>query len=135
MNKPIEIKGEKLWVHPCGLTTWSEERPPPRYPVDPSKSCIMKCPPGSVWSMAYEPPGPADRSLVDVLNAVKVHHNDNPTHGTNCACMDQFVRQVRAMVREANPQHRAYANGTRSEHEADLDIRIDHVLTSAARWW
>jgi lipoate synthase len=30
-----------------------------------------------------------------MIEEIKQHYKDNPTHGTNCVCMDQYAREIR----------------------------------------
>lgn len=39
------------------------------------------------------------RSLEEILSDVVQHGKDNPNHGFNCTCMDQFIREVRDQVK------------------------------------
>jgi hypothetical protein len=41
-------------------------------------------------------------SLVDALVGMKKHSQENPTHGYNCACKDQFLRQARKFLDETD---------------------------------
>lgn len=36
----------------------------------------------------------------DILKAMRVHTLENPTHGLNCSCKDEFLRNIRAELRE-----------------------------------
>ena len=38
------------------------------------------------------------RPLVDILQDVDDHYRDNPTHGMGCACVDQYVAEVRRQL-------------------------------------
>jgi hypothetical protein len=40
----------------------------------------------------------APRTLADILRDAADHGRDNPTHGTNCACMDKYIREIRLVV-------------------------------------
>ena len=58
-----------------------------------------------------------DRSdLREILLLIQLHHNDNPDHGLNCACLDEWIGQIRRMT-------------TVSDKGAQR--RIDYVLRSA----
>ncbi len=42
--------------------------------------------------------GKSFRTLVDILQDVDDHYRDNPTHGMGCACVDQYVAEVRRQL-------------------------------------
>lgn len=47
-------------------------------------------------------------NLEEWLKKIAIHNSLNPTHGFNCVCMDQFIREFRALftVYDSNVQNR-----------------------------
>lgn len=93
---------------------------------------------------------PSRRPLYAVLEDIIQHGVENPTHGTNCACMDRFSYELHAHVSRALPevQRVAVELDPREWHDpgdewadvpesrcANLDARhrIAHVLTMVIR--
>lgn len=74
---------------------------------------------------------PTSRHLSTILADVVRHGVDNPTHGTDCACLDRYVWEVRAHISKAVPPDR----GATDDVHLRLDgrFRIAHVLKLAAR--
>ena len=74
---------------------------------------------------------PTTRPLSVILEDVVQHGVDNPTHGTDCACLDQYIREVRTQISKAVPPDR----GVTDDVHLRLDgrFRIAHVLRCAAR--
>lgn len=73
-----------------------------------------------------------DRPLWQVMREVVQHGLDNPTHGENCACMDQFVWALRPHIHKAMPLD-THIRGERMTSEemqtwAKARARIWHVL-------
>jgi hypothetical protein len=57
--------------------------------------------------------------LTEIVAEIEKHHLENPDHGTNCACLDTYIRQVRKMTTVDN---------------AGAQRRIDYVLRKAAEY-
>ncbi len=55
-------------------------------------------------------------TVEDVLEWVRVHSRTHPTHGINCACLDQCIRELRVMTRCEFPNEQ---------------LRVDYVLRTA----
>jgi hypothetical protein len=47
---------------------------------------------------------PSDRPLYAILTDVVQHGVDNPKHGTDCACLDKYIYELRAHVVRALPE-------------------------------
>jgi hypothetical protein len=43
------------------------------------------------------------RTLVEILTEVVAHDEDQPTHGSNCACMDKYIREIWRQIDAAIP--------------------------------
>lgn len=52
------------------------------------------------WDVSFIP---STRLLADILADAVQHGRDYPHHGVNCACMDQFAREVRLQISKALP--------------------------------
>lgn len=48
------------------------------------------------------------RTLNDVLRDMAMHSLENPTHGDNCACKDQWLREGRAMLGDPMKRELSY---------------------------
>lgn len=72
-----------------------------------------------------------ERSLVAILEDAIQHGKDNPTHGTNCACMDRLIRELKAQVNQVLPT---------SESEPSWEVRLDsrsrvsYLMRAASRY-
>lgn len=71
------------------------------------------------------------RTLAAILADVVQHGKDNPTHGTNCACLDKYIREVRAQIAGQVPSSESEPNW---ERRIDARSRIKYVLNVAARY-
>jgi hypothetical protein len=73
---------------------------------------------------------PSGRTLAAILAEAVSHGSSHPTHGTVCACMDQYAREVRAHVMSAIP-----GKGDPGEWEVGFDARsrISHILMMVVR--
>lgn len=69
------------------------------------------------------------RSLTSILRDVAQHSLDYATHGPNCACMDEFVREVRAQVEDVMPKN----TSANVEERLRVRWRIGHILNSVTR--
>lgn len=88
---------------------------------------------------------PSERPLYAILADIVQHGVDNPMHGTDCACLDQFVYELRAHVNRALPDREyilredwdgtTFQDETRESREArqDAQWRVAHVLNSILR--
>ncbi len=60
--------------------------------------------------------------MQEIIDAIRIHHNENPTHGINCACMDKLIKNVRRMIHFETTDSR-------------LQRRIDYVIRAAVEGW
>lgn len=44
--------------------------------------------------------------LEELKMLVELHQRDHPDHGTDCACMDKYIQQVRKMTISKEAQRR-----------------------------
>lgn len=76
---------------------------------------------------------PADRTrtLVEILDDAVAHGVHNPKHGTNCACMDKLIRELKRQILTVIP-----TSGTEPDWEKRVDAgsRVRYVLNSATRY-
>lgn len=74
---------------------------------------------------------PSEEPLYAILQRVVAHGQEHPTHGTDCACMDTFIGEVRRQITRAVPA------GPHPDEEwrfnADAKARIAWVLGTAAK--
>jgi hypothetical protein len=54
--------------------------------------------------------------LKEILLKINIHHFNYPDHGVNCACMDNYIREIRQMTKAST---------------MDVQLRVDHVLRAA----
>jgi hypothetical protein len=72
----------------------------------------------------------APRSLADILQDAIKHGLDFPSHGTNCSCMDRFIRELRSDVRMVLPSSAVQPDW---EKRADARSRVIYLLRAAGR--
>ncbi len=53
------------------------------------------------WSMEYLP---SRRTLAEILLDVVAHGEVCPSHGMNCACVDQYIREIKQHVHRVVPE-------------------------------
>lgn len=70
-----------------------------------------------------------DKTLGDILRMILAHRRENPTHGTNCACMDFYAWVIAAQIREAIEA--PYYDQTDEERKAMWSL--SHVLQMTTR--
>jgi hypothetical protein len=84
---------------------------------------------------------PSSRPLYAILAEAVQHGVDHPTHGYNCACMDNLIREVRVHVHRATPPYRFGVDAHLTEDERNnawlehlnaLD-RMRHILGAVSR--
>lgn len=79
-------------------------------------------------SVAARPIAP--RGLLDIIGEIRLHVQASPTHGYNCICMDNLIREVRGMVREG-----VTTAGSRKRKIVDEDgnvaERVRYILLTA----
>jgi hypothetical protein len=75
------------------------------------------------WDFAYVP---SERPLYAILEEVVQHGRDNPTHGTDCVCMDKFSYEVTRHVSRAVPPDTGEGDDVHSR--LDGRFRIAHIL-------
>jgi len=54
--------------------------------------------------------------LKEILLLVQLHHEKNPGHGVDCACQDEWIREIREMMRV-------------QDHK--LQRRIDYIIRAS----
>ena len=59
-----------------------------------------------------------DNSFSKFILLVRLHHEENPTHGYNCACLDAYIGELRRATKVPNKE---------------VQRRIDYVLLAALR--
>lgn len=69
------------------------------------------------------------RPLIEVLRDAMQHGQDNPGHGGNCACMDKYIRELRAQVRDAT----TFPEGTPWDQKADGRWRVTYLINVLGR--
>lgn len=69
--------------------------------------------------------------LTQVLSDITLHHTENPNHGVNCACMDQYIREFRKAITLQQEYVDAYPGD--SKELWPLQNRIDYVIQTALR--
>lgn len=72
----------------------------------------------------------APRGLAEICSDIRMHVQASPTHGYNCICMDNLIREMRGMIRE----HTVTA-GPHSHAPEDnmVGVRLRYVLETALR--
>lgn len=60
--------------------------------------------------------GHAMWDFITVLSLIYMHHKENPDHGIDCACMDKYIRHLRALSKM---------------HTQDIQQRVDYVIRKA----
>lgn len=70
------------------------------------------------------------RSFADILQDAVRHGLDNPTHGTNCTCMDRLIRELRSDVRLVVPSSAVQPDW---EKRVDARSRVAYILRAATR--
>lgn len=78
---------------------------------------------------------PSRRTLKEILDDVVRHGRNYPTHGANCICMDEYIREVRAHVNAAAPPLATVPDNRREEWAQAFNarMRISHVLQTVRR--
>ena len=78
---------------------------------------------------------PSRRTLKEILDDVVRHGRNYPTHGSDCICMDAYIREVRAHINAATPFSSMEADNNREVWERRMDalMRMSHVLDVARR--
>lgn len=77
---------------------------------------------------------PSNRSLGQVLESVVKHGQENPSHGTNCACVDRYIQELRIHVNRAMGVYAQLPPGSPDwEKRFEARMRVAHVLTLLAR--
>ena len=87
---------------------------------------VVSIPPS--WDCSYVP---SEEPLYAILERVVQHGVENPTHGTNCACMDAYIWEVRRHISRAVPPDRGEQEDIHSR--MDDRWRISWVLKIATR--
>lgn len=54
--------------------------------------------------------------LSEIILMIKKHHRENRDHGINCACMDEWIRELRRAT---------------SAIDSQMQSRIDYVIRAA----
>lgn len=72
------------------------------------------------YDMSYIP---SNRSLSEILQDVVNHGLDEPRHGSDCICMDQYVRELRLHVSKAMPPDTNYEEMSDNDRSARLAAR------------
>jgi hypothetical protein len=81
---PSPLKDATRWNYPFASRSWQ-----PNVQVDHS------------WDYSMIP---SERPLYAVLQDIVRHGVENPTHGTDCACLDTFSYELHAHVNRALPE-------------------------------
>lgn len=55
-------------------------------------------------------------TIDDIRKQIELHHEENPSHGYNCSCMDKYIRSARTLLTAENK---------------DAQMRIDYVILKA----
>jgi hypothetical protein len=74
---------------------------------------------------------PTERPLYAILADVVHHGVDNPKHGTDCACLDKYIYELRAHVTRALPEMGEDSESRQAYFAAGF--RIAHVLRCITR--
>ncbi len=52
-------------------------------------------------ALGWTPPENENKGLLEsILDEIKTHHEENPTHGHNCICMDKHAASIRRLLSE-----------------------------------
>jgi hypothetical protein len=76
---------------------------------------------------------PSHRTLVEVLAEAVRHGHDNPSHGSNCSCMDHLIRELRVHVLCSLPEMSGRGPGDEWMSQQDHRQRVRHILSALQR--
>jgi predicted XRE-type DNA-binding protein len=65
--------------------------------------------------------------------AISEHDKENPAHGVRCLCMDQFARDLRAMLDIPKPPHTPAYSAWLDGSEAKIAARLRYILGMITR--
>jgi hypothetical protein len=76
---------------------------------------------------------PSTRTLTEIIREAVQHGVDFPTHGEDCSCMDNLVREVRLQVNAALPikDLEAYTSSEKWEKRFSAQMRAKLILNRA----
>lgn len=83
------------------------------------------------YDMSYIP---STRTLADIMQDAVRHGITHPTHGSDCSCMDNYVRELRQHISKAMPPDTNYEEMTPEDRHARLDAR-DRIGGILHRLW
>ncbi len=55
--------------------------------------------PNAVFAVTPKKERPETTNLDEVIKGITEHHKENPKHGTNCACMDKYIFELRKLLK------------------------------------
>jgi len=72
------------------------------------------------------------RTIGEVIADIRQHYRDEPTHGYNCICMDQRIREVRQLFRDGFADRPAGDKISREDYKSMTSLRyvFDTALNS-----
>lgn len=77
---------------------------------------------------------PSHRTLSEILAEAVKHGVDYPTHGSDCSCQDNLVREIRQHVRKNIPEWREDMTSSEGwERRMDALSRVRSILNMVAR--
>ena len=77
-----------------------------------------------------------NRTIAEIVTDILQHRDENPTHGTNCACLDKYAREIKVQLIEVMPWMFSYNPEISSEEwkaRVDKKSSVAHVLGMISR--
>jgi hypothetical protein len=78
---------------------------------------------------------PTTRSAAEIMRGAVQHGEDNPTHGTDCVCMDNLIRELRAQITSSIPAYTEDMDNQPEmrDHRYKALSRVKYLMMAAGR--